>query len=186
MGGSPKAFPGVVGGSYNYDTYTFTNTSASEACVTVVLTASCDVQAGIYLSAFNPANIATNYLADSGDSTEDGGASPQSCSASIPPGATFAVTVNEITSGTGCSGYNLQLSGLPCPPPVLNIQPVAPNQAHLYWSTAAGGYQLESETNILSGAWSVVTNEPIVNGGNYNVTNSSALPTNQFYRLHMP
>ncbi|HXC97717.1 MAG TPA: autotransporter-associated beta strand repeat-containing protein [Verrucomicrobiae bacterium] len=183
--GSPKPFPGAVGGLFNYDAYTFTNTSASEACVTVVLTAGCDVQAGVYLNSFNPAEIATNYLADSGSST-GGGAAPQSCSASIPPGATFVVTVNEVSSGAGCSGYNLQVSGLPCPPPTLNIQTVVPNQARLYWSTAAGGYLLESETNATAGAWATVTNEPIVNGGNYNVTNSAALPTNRFYRLHMP
>jgi hypothetical protein len=68
----------------------------------------------------------------------------------------------------------------------VNIQTVATNQARLHWSTAAGGYQLESETNAQAGAWTTVTNEPMVNGGNYNMTNSSALPTNQFYRLHLP
>jgi hypothetical protein len=52
--------------------------------------------------------------------------------------------------------------------------------------SAAGGYQLESETNAQAAAWTTVTNEPIVSGGNYNVTNSAVLPTNQFYRLHMP
>jgi hypothetical protein len=35
-------------------------------------------------------------------------------------------------------------------------------------------------------AWSTITNEPIVSGGNYNVTNTSVLPTNRFYRLHKP
>ena len=62
-----RRFPGVVGGATTTTPTPSTNTSASEACVTVVLTASCDVQAGIYLSAFNPANIATNYLADSSE-----------------------------------------------------------------------------------------------------------------------
>jgi hypothetical protein len=35
-------------------------------------------------------------------------------------------------------------------------------------------------------AWGTITNEPIVSGGNYNVTNSSVLPNNRFYRLHKP
>ena len=29
-----------------------------------------------------------------------------------------------------------------------------------------------------------ITNEPIVSGGNYNVTNSSGSPNSQFYRLY--
>jgi subtilisin-like proprotein convertase family protein len=184
--GAPKAWPGLATafpGNYHYDIYSFTNTTASDACVTALLTAGCDVQAAIYLNAFDPLNITNNYLADSGFSTVNG---PQSCSATIPAGAKFFVTVNEIGSGAGCSGYTLQLSGLPCPPPTLNIQPVPPNKARLYWDTSAGGYLLEADSNLLVNAWGTITNEPIVSGGNYNVTNSSVAPTNQFYRLHKP
>jgi hypothetical protein len=35
-------------------------------------------------------------------------------------------------------------------------------------------------------SWTTVTNQPIVNGGRFNVTNSSLNPTNRFYRLHKP
>ncbi len=69
----------------------------------------------------------------------------------------------------------------------MNIQAIAPNQAHLYWDTSAGGYVLQSVSNLTATAWGAVTNEPMVSGGNYNVTNSITVPaTNQFYRLQQP
>lgn len=190
--GVPKAWPGIFAGSYHYDVYAFTNTFATDACVTALLTASCDVQSGIYLNAFDPVNIATNYLGDSGDSTVPGSGGvgflggPQSCSVTVPAGAKFFVTVNEISPGAGCTGYTLQLSGLPCPPPTLNIQPVAPDKARLYWDTSAGGYLLQAVPNLMSNNWSRITNEPVVFSGNYVVTNSIVTPTNRFYRLQKP
>jgi hypothetical protein len=41
--------------------------------------------------------------------------------------------------------------------------------------TSAGGYVLEADSNLVVNAWDTITNEPIVNGGNYNVTNSAVL-----------
>jgi autotransporter-associated beta strand protein len=185
--GAPKAYPGSSDlFSRHYNLYAFTNTSASEACVTVVLTSSGDLQAMVYTNTFHPLNIGLNYLADSGGSTSNNLSNPQSCSASILPGATFYVTINEVTPNAG-GQYALQLSGLPCPPPTLNIQAIAPNQARLYWDTSAGGYVLQSVSNLMATAWGAVTNEPMVSGGNYNVTNSIAVPaTNRFYRLQQP
>ena len=182
--GAPKVFPGGFPGSYHYDVYSFTNTTASDACVTVLLTASCDVQAGVYLNAFDPVNIATNYLGDSGFSTAGG--IPQSCSVTIPAGAKFIVTVNEVFSGTLCGGYTLQLSGLPCPDPTLAINKAAPtNSVRVNWPTSAGGYQLEALASLSKTNWAAVTNEPLVNAGRFNVTNSMN-PTNAFYRLKKP
>ncbi len=181
--GSPKNFPGSTGGIFPYDVYEFTNTSASDACVTVLLTASCDVQVVVYLNAFNPLDITTNYLGDSGASTASGS---QSCSVIVPAGAKFLVTVNGITTLAGCGSYTLQLSGLPCPPPTLNIQAVPADKTRLFWSTSAGGYLLESESNLVANAFVTVTNEPIVSGGSYSVTNSAVSPTNRFYRLRKP
>ena len=186
--GALKAWPGYFGDAIarHYDIHAFTNTSASEACVTAVLNSSGDLQAAIYQNSFNPLNLSTNYLADSGNSTLGNINAPQSCSASIPPGGTFYVTVNEVTPNTG-GQYTLQLSGLPCPPATLNIQPVSTNQARIYWDTSAGGYLLQSVSNLTAGAWAAVTNEPIVTSHNYTVTNSTALPaTNRFYRLQHP
>ena len=98
--GSPKPYPGSTAGSFHYDVYAFTNTSPADACVSVLLTAGCAVQAGVYLNSFDPLNIATNYLGDSGYSTDGG---PQSCSVTVPAGAKFLVTEQL------CGRYWLQL-----------------------------------------------------------------------------
>jgi hypothetical protein len=47
-------------------------------------------------------------------------------------------------------------------------------------------FGVEADSNLLVNAWGTITNEPIVSGGNYNVTNSSVLPNSRFYRLHRP
>ena len=181
--GAPKLWPGMVAGNYHHDLYTFTNNTGADACVTVLLNSPCDLQAVVYLGSFNPLLINLNYLGDSGGSTING---PQSCSVSIPAGDTFYVIVNETSPGAGCPNYVLQLSGLPCPPPVVNIQPVSPYQARIYWPTWAGGYQLQSSPALALPAWSSVSNEPVVLGNDYNVTNSSINPSNRFYRLQKP
>jgi hypothetical protein len=63
---------------------------------------------------------------------------------------------------------------------------VAPQQTRIYWNTSEGGYLLEANTNLAQNTWGTTTNEPIVSGGTYNVTNSGVLPTDQFYRLYKP
>jgi autotransporter-associated beta strand protein len=181
--GTPKTWPGTSAGSFHFDEYSFTNTSPADACVTVELQSPSNILATAYLNSFDPANITANYLGDAGNSTH-GGQTTFSCT--VPAGATFLVVVTEVIANAGTQPYTLQLSGLPCPPPTLNIQPVATNQALLYWSTAAGGYLLESESNIVASAWATVTNEPIVGNHQYNVINSAINPTNRFYRLHKP
>ncbi len=186
--GAPKVWSGFgdIGPSFHYNAYTFTNTSGADACMSVELQSSGDVMAATYLNSFDPANITSNFLGDAGISTAEpnGGSSTYSCE--IPSGAVFVVVVNEIMQNSGTQPYTLTLSGLPCPPPPLNIQPQPGNQAQISWPTWAGGYLLESETNLMPGAWSAVTNEPIVNGNQYNVTNSDANPASQYYRLYRP
>ena len=190
--GAPKAFPGLQAGTFHYDLYTFTNTSVNDACVTVLLTSTGDVQAGVYLNAFDPSNLATNYAADSGNSTVTGiggfigTPGPQSCSATIPTGAKFFVEVNEPILGVGSTNYTLQLSGLPCPPPVLSVQPLPASKARLSWPSWAGGYLLEATPSLSQTNYVNITNEPIVTSLKYNVTNGTVTPTNRFYRLHKP
>jgi autotransporter-associated beta strand protein len=187
--GAPKAWPGAfTGTNYHYDVYRFPNTTGSDACVTVELAGSCDVQATAYLNSFNPADLSQNYLGDAGWSTGSGSwglNGPTTFSCKVPAGAVLMVTVNEITPGEGCSSYTLQLSGLPCPQPTLAISPAGtPNNVRVDWPTWAGGYQLEARPTVVSGTWINVTTEPIVSGGRYNVTNQSLVPPELFYRLH--
>jgi hypothetical protein len=182
--GTSKSFPGVLGGSFYYHVQMFTNTSSSAACVTMVLSSpTCDVQAGAYINSFNPLDLSTNYLADSGASTGD--SSPQICSFSVPAGAKFLVVVDDLSGGS-CTNYTMQLSGLPCGAPMLIAQPAGGPAVHLFWSTAAGGYVLEGTPTLTSPSWSAITNQPIVSGGAYNVTNSTLVPVDRFYRLHKP
>jgi autotransporter-associated beta strand protein len=181
--GTPKTWPGTSAGSFHFDEYSFTNTSPADACVTVELQSPSNILATAYLNSFDPASITSNYLGDAGNSTHGG---QTTFSGTVPAGATFLVVVTEVIANAGTQPYTLQLSGLPCPPPTLNIRPVATNQARLYWPTWAGGYLLESESNLISSAWATVTNEPIVGNHQYNVTNSSVSPINGFYRLYKP
>jgi subtilisin-like proprotein convertase family protein len=182
---APKVFPGVTPGSFHYDVYTFTNNTADDACVTVQLAASCDLQAVAYLDTFVPSDVSSNYLADSGFSTVGAGGT-LTFSFSVPAGARFQVVVNEIVNNTGCN-YTLSLSGLPCAPPALVINPTTPApNVRVHWPTSAGGFKLEAATSLTTTNWTTVTNEPVENLGRFNVTNSSAQPTNRFYRLHKP
>ena len=186
--GAPKTWSGFgdFGTSFHYDAYQFTNTSGADACVSVELQSADDLMAATYLTNYNANVISNNFLGDAGISTgmATGGITTYSCE--IPNGATFVVVVNEVAENSGTQPFTLTLSGLPCPPPALSIQTQPTNQAVLSWPTWAGGYLLESEPALAPGAWSLVTNEPIVNGYQYSVTNSDAIPTNQFYRLHKP
>jgi autotransporter-associated beta strand protein len=181
--GTPKTWAGTSAGSLHYDVYTFTNTSPADACVTVELQSPSNILATAYLNSFNPASITSNYLGDAGNSTH-GGQTTFSCT--VPAGATLWVVVTEVIANAGTQPYTLQLSGLPCPPPTLSIQPVPANKARLYWPTWAGGYKLEGTPSLLQTNWIYVTNEPIVSALKYNVTNSTINPTNRFYRLHKP
>jgi autotransporter-associated beta strand protein len=185
--GLPKALPAAVAGSYHYNLYGYTNTSGADACVTVMLSApACNVQATAYLDNFDYSNIANNYLGDSGYSTGVAPGNMTSFSVTVPAGHTVIVVVNEGSPGAGCAaGYTLALSGLPCPPPLLNVQSLPPTQARLFWTNSAGGYLLESTPVIGPTTWTGVPEEPLVSGGNYNVTNTTSGPS-KFYRLHKP
>lgn len=180
--GTVKPFPGTLGSNLHYKTHTFVNNSGADACVTFELAASCDVQAIAYLNSFDTNNLANGYLGDAGTST--GGGSTISFSCTMPAGATVVVVVNELGTGS-CDNYTLTLSGLPCPPPALSVEDLPGPNAHIFWPNSAGGYILESSPLVQPTTWSAVTNEPIIDGGSYNVTNTTAAPS-QFYRLHKP
>lgn len=186
--GLPKSWPGLNDSNpHHYDVYTFTNVSLGDACVTVGLQggSNANVMAAAYLDSFDPADISTNYLGDAGGSTgTQGGTALFSCS--VPAGATFLVVVNEVSPNSGTLPYTLFLSGLPCPPPSLAIDPASPAPAvRVHWPTSAGGYGLEATPSLNPSAWTQVGVEPVVSGGRFTITNS-APPTNEFYRLHKP
>jgi hypothetical protein len=104
-----------VANSHHYDAYTFVNTTGSlqTVAVTLEMTDLADFSA-TYSNGFNPANIATNYLADAGVT-----ALTSSYSFNIDPGATFVVTVNGITTGAPGAPYTLTVQiGAAVPGPI--------------------------------------------------------------------
>jgi hypothetical protein len=110
-----KACPGALAGDANqhrYDLYSFVN-GPTPACATITTTATCSAATNpiitvAYLGSFNPANLCTNYLGDPGGSP----ANSNSFSVNVPANGTLLVNVQEITAGTGCSGYSVTVSGL--------------------------------------------------------------------------
>jgi hypothetical protein len=152
--GSTKANPGIVGAPQNtvtrrYDAYTFTNTSASPICATVLMTTSSTalVHAVAYLPSFNPAAVSTNYIADNGGSTTSGAGTAQLFSFTVPANQTFTVVVSE-SNQNGAIGvtYNLRVTGLPA-------AAVPANQAPVNTVPAAQNV-LEDNTLVFSGAGS--------------------------------
>ena len=103
-------------GARHYDSYTFTNTTASTQCATVTLTTGCVgtqfIYAAAYLGSFNPTNLCQNRLAESGDSPNPS----ITFSFNVPAGATVVIVVHELNPDAGCSSYTLDVSNI-CPPP---------------------------------------------------------------------
>ena len=182
----PTFCPGAVGGDGGlyFNAHTFRN-GPSNACITVTLTApTTDLFSAAYLDLFEPSNICSNYLADSGDSTVGltFPAGPRIYSFNVPGSAVFTVTVNGVYGSQG--PYQLSVTGGDCRPS-LNIRPAPPGQVRLDWPTSAGGYLLQSTPAVAPTNWTTMTNVPFISGGRYAVTNSPA-SRNEFYRLLKP
>ena len=91
-----------------------------------------------------------------------------------------------MTAGDG-GAYTLDVTGGDCRPE-LNITAIGGNQALLDWTTAAGGYQLESTNTLVTGGsplWPPISTVPTVINSRFNVTNTLT-PSNQFYHLRKP
>ena len=125
---TPKGCPGVfvgpptsVGTPRFFDSYTFSNTGGSAACMTVALTPNCtETPAGanqIFSAAYLETYIPTpgtqecvNYLGDIGASPLNG--TTGSYSFNVPSGHNFVVVVNAVNSpASACSNYSATISG---------------------------------------------------------------------------
>ena len=97
-----KASPGGgFPGMHRYETYTFTNTAGAPRCYTVTINAQLggpgDIESVAYDQVYDPANIDTNYLGDSGISGLGTTVAQASYSFTVPAGHNFVIVVN----GTG-------------------------------------------------------------------------------------
>jgi hypothetical protein len=179
----PTFCPGGGNGeSPHYDTFNFTNTGPG-TCVTVYLDDPCGTLfSAAYLGAYITNDLCANYLGDMASDVFTG-----SYSFSIPAQTNFVVVVNEVPfDGSGCD-YTLIVTRNDGCQPLLNITPAPPSgtNADLFWSSSAGGYNLETTPSLTTATWAAVTNEPIIFNADYHITNSLA-DTNRFYRLRKP
>lgn len=175
--------PNSLGSDRLFDAYTFVN-GESNACITVSLSAACDLFSAAYLDTYNPAILCQNYLADMGNSLIDGGTN--SYSFQVGARETFVVVVNQVDAPDLCD-YRLAVTGGSCRP-VLDIARTSPGQVLLDWSTAAIGYRLE-RTNALATPpgplWVPVLNAPSIIDSRFTIS-QPASGSNQFYRLRQP
>lgn len=68
------------------------------------------------------------------------------------------------------------------PPPILQIEGIAPTAARLSWSTNYPDFHLESNTNLGSANWAASVLIPVVTSTNFVITNSVS-GVQQYYRL---
>jgi len=104
---SGKASPGGgFTGTHYYKTYTFTNTAGAPRCYTVTINAGLngpgDIESVAYDQTYDPTNIGTNYLGDSGISGLGTTIDKATYSFTVPAGHNFVVVVN--TTGSATSG----------------------------------------------------------------------------------
>jgi hypothetical protein len=109
-----KACPGLFAttGARAEDIYSFTNNDTAAHCVTIRTTTACTGTNFIfpvaYLGTFDPTNLCLNYLGDPGASP-----SPSNTfDVNVGAGQTIKLVVHEVTPGSGCSGYTVQVTGL--------------------------------------------------------------------------
>ena len=101
--GAPKANPGAAASALTrrYDAYTFTNTSASPICATVLLTHSANalLYVDAYIPTFVPTSVATNFAGDNGGRPRRAPGRRSSSRSTFRRVRTFVVVVSESNSG---------------------------------------------------------------------------------------
>lgn len=131
---------------HHYKSHSFVNTSSAPVCVVTTITTACTdaahfIFAAAYLDPFDPANICTHNIGDSGFSPNP----TRSFAFTVPAGATFVIVVSEVNPASGCSAYTLSVTGIPCPAHALNI------------STRM---QVQTGNNVLIGGFIVTGTDP--------------------------
>src|SRR5215472_14254164 len=99
--------------SFHYEAFTFTNTTNATQCVTIDTNTQCDINHSIftaaYLGSFDPTNICTNWIGDSGFSPTP--TMDSIFQVDIPAGQTFVVVVSEVHHA-GCDLFTVTITGL--------------------------------------------------------------------------
>ena len=123
---APKACPGSGGStdSFHYDLYYIANVTGSPQCFTIQINGSaCNsngVQVNLYKTSFDPNNLCTNYLGDTGASPVNG---QGLMSVTVPANTNLVIEVEEFTSTTGCANYTLTVTRPTCGTPTATSTP---------------------------------------------------------------
>src|SRR5438128_4444364 len=95
---------------HHYDAYTFTNTTGVTQCVNIDTNTACTgtnfIFTAAYLGSFDPNNICTNWIGDSGFSPNP----DQAFQVNVDNGQTFVVVVSEVTPNAGCPAYTVTIT----------------------------------------------------------------------------
>jgi hypothetical protein len=116
-------------GTKRFQTFNFTNNSASDACYTVTINATipgpagADIESAAYLGTYDPTNLCLNYLGDTGIVGLGTTVGSGSYSFTVPAGAQFVVVVNTTGTVPTTSSFSGTVSGFvddtagsgPCP-----------------------------------------------------------------------
>ena len=119
-----KAYPGIFnpGTPYFFETFTYTNVTASTQCVQIDfdpnpdgnLATDCDTNAhaSAYLNSYDPANQSVNFLGDVGSSITD------SFSVDIPAGQDMVLVVTNTSAEEICN-FQVKVNNIACTAPTV-------------------------------------------------------------------
>src|SRR6266542_2218515 len=97
---------------HHYDAYTLTNTTGATQCVNIDTNTACTgtnfIFTAAYLGSFDPNNICTNWIGDSGFSPNP----DQAFQVSVDNGQTIVIVVSEVTPNAGCPAYTVTVTGI--------------------------------------------------------------------------
>jgi hypothetical protein len=112
-----KVYPGNfgVGTTFNYETFTYPNTSGAAACVTVNFDpdtaaptpCSTNAHASAYIGSYDPLNQAANFVGDVGSSLA------QPFSFEVPANSDMVLVVTNTSAAAVCN-FNFEVVSLPC------------------------------------------------------------------------
>lgn len=118
-----KAYPGIFNPatSYNFETFTYSNTSGATACVTVnfnpdagATPCGTNAHASAYINSYNPASQGDNFVGDVGSSVA------QPFSFNVPGGSDLVLAVTNTAAAAVCT-FAFEVVNLPC----VETQPLA-------------------------------------------------------------
>lgn len=114
-----KVYPGLFNAAttYNYETFTYSNTDAAAACVTVnfdpdtvgATPCTTNAHASAYIGSYDPNNQATNFVGDVGSSLA------QPFSFEVPAGQDMVLVVTNTSAQATCT-FGFEVINLPCTP----------------------------------------------------------------------